>query len=467
MRRTSIAALGVALVLIVASPGCKSFDGDKVRAEHAREYRKALAEKTAETIPLATTLGLEDCIRLALENNLRVRSAAIQARVATLERKIAFANFLPHLDLGYMHYEFDPAISIELPDADPMTIEKVRSLTWQANVSIFNPATWFLYMMHRRGAEIAGLVTDYTKQMTVLQVTADYFQCLSLAEAEKALDSELAAAVELEKKLRDLSDEGLIQRWQADQAKVMVQARQIERERTRRRLRQVKANLLATLGLSPLADVALRAETPLEPPPGDLEDLVLEALLCHPQLRIADRNVEIQKEQVKIALADFLPKLFGFVYRPEAVDDFGAGSIDWVYGLSGTMTIFNGFANINEYKAAKQRRAESFLQREQATLSVMLEVLRAYQTVTTAREQVALAQSALDVATERFHDAEQQWREGLTGSSELLEIAASRDRARAQAIGARFAYQVSTATLLNVMGKTKIDYEETKHDGQS
>lgn len=183
--------------------------------------------------------------------------------------------------------------------------------------------------------------------------------------------------------------------------------------------------------------------------------------------RFADRNVEIQKEQVKIALADFLPKLFGFVYRPESLDDLAGGSVDWVYGLNGAMTIFNEFANINEYKAAKERRQDSFLQRERATLSIILEVLRAHLTVITAQEQMALVAGALEVATERFNETEQQWREGLVSSSELLEAAAERDKVRAQAIGARFQHQVSTATLLNVMGKTRTDYEEPDYDGQS
>lgn len=467
MYRNSLVAAGVALMAVVMLTGCQSFDGEKVRTEHAQEYRQALAERTAETIPPGMALTLDDCIRLALQNNLSVRSAEIQSRIATLDRKIAFANFLPHLDLAYTHYEFDPTISIELPEAEPMRIERVRSLTWQANVSIFNPATWFLYTMHKRGAEIAELVTDYTRQMTALQVTVAYFQCLSLEETDRALAGELAAAVEVERKLRDLSEEGLVRPWQANQAKVLVQARQIERDRTRRNLQQAKTNLLAMLGLSPLADISLAVQTPLEPPAGDLEDLVIEALLSHPHLRIADRNVEIQKERVKIALADFLPKLFGFVYRPESLEDLAGGSVDWVYGLNGMMTIFNGFANINEYKAAKAHRQDSFLQREQATLSIILEVLRAHLTVMTAQEQVALAAGALEVATERHSETEQQWREGLVSSSELLEAAAERDRARAQAIGARFQYQVSTATLLNVMGKTRTDYEEPDYDGQS
>jgi len=461
--------VGLALVLtaVTTLTGCSSFDGEKVRAEHARDYPKALAETTAQMISPAAPLGLEDCIRIALENNLQVRSAEIQARIAKLDRKIAFANFLPQLSVSYSHYEFDPSLSIELSGEDPITIDKARSFMWQANASIFNPATWFLYSMRKRGAEIADLVTDYTRQMTVLEVTIDYYQCLSLEENEKALASELAAAVEMEKQLRNLSDEGLIRPWQADQAGIAVQARRIRRDQTRRSLTQAKANLLAALGLSPLAEITLRSETPLKPPVMRLEDLVLETLLNNRQLQISDRNVEIQKEQVKIALADFLPKLFGFVYRPESLEDFGPSVDQWIYGLSGTMTLFNGFTNVNEYKAARHRREASFLEREQATLSVILEAMRAYLTVATTDEQVALARNALNVATRRLAETEQQWHEGLVSSSDLLDVTAQRDNARAQAIAARFQHQVATATLLNIMGRTKLDYEELDHDGQS
>ena len=469
MHRTkTIYGITIAVCLAAVSlAGCSSFDGEKVRAEHARDYPQALAKMTAETISPESPLGLEDCLRIALQNSLAVRSAEIQSRIAKLDRKIAFANFLPQLSVGYSQYEFDPALSIDLSEGDPITIDSLRSFMWQANVSIFNPATWFLYSMRKRGAEIADLVTDYTRQMIVLEVTIDYYQCLSLVESEKAIESELAAATAMEKRLRSLTAEGLVRPWQADQAKVLVQAKQFDLDRTKRNLTQTKANLLAALGLSPLAEIALQAETPLEPPILSLEDLVLEALLNHPQLHIADRNIEIQKDQVKIALADFLPKLFGFVYRPESLEDFGPASNQWIYGLNGTMTLFNGFANVNEYKAARQRREASFLQREQATLSIILEVLRSYLMVAIADEQVALARSSLDVATQRSAETEQQWQEGLIDASDLLDVVAQRDKARAQTAAARFQYQVATATLLNVMGRTKLDYEESTYDGQS
>lgn len=461
-----LAGLAVATSVLVAATGCRSFDGEKVRVEHAERHPVELAEKTKEVLSANQPLDLDACIRIALENNLDVQSSQIQQRIATLDRKIAFANFLPVLDVGYMHYEFDPAIALELPEM-PLRIDKVRTVTWQANMSIFNPATWFLYAMHKRGAEIAELVTMYTRQMTVLQTTVLYFQCLSLEEMGQALDSELEAALETEQQLRSLHEEGLVRAWQADQAKVLVQARRLERRRTQRDLQRAKADLLAAMGLSPTAKIVLASQTPLEAPSGALEDLVAEALLGHPNMQIADRNIEIEEERVKIAVSNFLPQVFGFATYPDSIDDFIETSGQWIYGLSATMTLFNGFANVNEYKAARARREESFLQREQASLAVILEVVRADLMLETAAEQTALAQSAYDVAVKRVAEAEQKWREGLIDASEMLDLAAQRDRARVQAVAANFQHQVGIATLLNVMGKTQIDIEEPEHDGTS
>lgn len=463
--RTTICLALLALAAVMIG-GCKSFDGDKVRREHAESYRQSLAETTEQTLAEKGPLGLEDCIRIALINSLQTRSAEIEQRIAKLERKIAFANFLPAVTVDYTHYQFDPEIALELSDTT-LTIDRVRAFTWQANMSIFNPATWFLYSMHKRGEEIAELVTDYTKQMTALQVTVLYFQCLSLEELDKALESQLAAATQMEKELESFGQEGLIQSWQVDQAKVLVKTRRIERDRTQRNLRETKAELLAAMGLSPLAEIELAAQRPLKAPSGELEDLIVEAMLSHPNLSIADRSVEIDRDQVKIALTNFLPKLFGFVTFPQSLEDFVETSDQWMYGLSGTMTLFNGFANVNEYRAARERRKKSFLAREQTSLTVMLEVMRAHLMLETVEEQASLALDAYEVTAKRLTEAEEKYAEGLIRSSELLDLRAERDKARAQAINARFQYQVSTATLLNVMGKTKIDYEEPQDDGES
>jgi outer membrane protein TolC len=461
MTKNAKVGFSLALLTVVALAGCKSFDGKKVRRDHAESYRQELAQKTAETLEAGEPLTLDDCIRIALENSLEVKSAEIEARISKLSRKTAFANFLPTVNLNYQYSHFDPQIVMDLGGFQaPRSDKRLREVSWDIQMSIFNPTTWFLYSMHKRGAEIADIVSEYTKQLTVLQVTAGFFHCLSLAEYERALDSQVTAAETLQKELAAFRDEGLASAWQADQAGVLLLARQIQRDRTRRAQTQAQADLLTTMGLSPLAELSLRADASVEPVTGSLEELVSEALLCHPNLRISDRAVAIEQQAVKVAFASFLPVLQGFATRMDSSDSFLKYSNYWVAGVAGTMSVFNGFANINEYKAAKERRAEAFLQREQASLALMLEVIKAHLNLQTAAQERALAQQNLKVVAAQLGEAQQRWGEGLVNASERLNLLAQRDNAHMQAINAGYQYQVSTATLWNVIGKTKIDFEE-------
>ncbi|MEN6424708.1 MAG: TolC family protein [Phycisphaerales bacterium] len=456
------------LLTILLVVGCRSYDGDKIRREHAEEYPQALQIRTEEILSQRGSLGLEDCIRIALANSLQVKSSEIQRRIARLERKTAFANFLPTVDLNYQYTAFDPQLVRSISGFEAaMSDKRVREVTWQIQTSIFNPATWFLYSMHSRGKEIADLVTEYTRQMTVVQITACYFYCLSLDEYERALDSQIKAATALQEEVAAFYKEGLVTEWQARQVAVMTQARQIELRRTIRTHEQAKAELLTAMGLSPMADITLRPETPLEPAEGSLATLIAEALLHHPQLQISDRKVAIEEEKVKMAVSSFLPVFVGFASRMDSSDSFLKYSNYWTGGLAGTLSIFDGFANVNEYKAAKERRKDSYLEREQATMTIILEVIRAHLALETVKEEVTLAQSTLDVAAKQSTETQQKWREGLVSYSDMADVLAAADKARMQSIIARFQYQVSTATLLNAMGQTKTDYEETRHDGQS
>lgn len=468
MTKNAKVGLSLALLATVALTGCKSFDGRKVRRDHAESYQQELAQKTAETLETGEPLTLDDCIRIALDNSLEVKSAEITGRIARLGRKTAFANFLPTVNLNYQYTHFDPQIVRSIGGFEAATSDKrLREVSWDIQMSIFNPATWFLYSMHSRGAEIADIVTEYTKQLTVLQVTAGYFHCLSLAEYERALDSQIKAAEAVQKELEAFRTEGLVSAWQAEQAGVLLLARQIERDRTGRARAQAQADLLTTMGLSPLAELSLHAEASVEPVTGSLEELVAEALLCHPQLRISDRTVAIEQQAVKVAFAGFLPVLQGFATRMDSSDSFLKYSNYWAAGVAGTLSVFNGFANINEYKAARARREEVFLEREQASLALMLQVIKAHLNLQTAAQERAWAQQNLKVASAKLAEARQQWHEGLINASVLLDLLAQRDNAHVQAITAGYQYQVSTATLWNVMGKTKIDFEESQHDDQS
>lgn len=463
--RMSICASAVVVVILA---GCSNFDGQKVRREDAGNYRQLLEKRTEEVLSGKESLNLQDCIDAALENNLDIRVAEVQQRVAQLGRKVSFAQFLPQVNLNYNYTRWDPQPEIVTGSgSQPMHDERIRDISLNIQMSVFNPSTWFMYAMHKRGEEIAEIAADYTRQMIVLQVTTYYYYCLGLEEVGKVLESRIRAAEELAEQLQDYQAEGLVFAWQSDQARVNLESQKLQRKRIRQLLDQTEGQLLMAMGLSPLGSIQLSPSPPTMPPQGELEDFIAEALLNHPRLRIADREIAIEKEKVKLALAGFMPSLTGFAGRVNTTDAFQKYSSYWMMGLSGVLTVFNGFANINEYDAAKENVKKAALQREQTTLALMLEVFRAYQNLQLARDSIVMVEYNNKAAGAHYDQVYQQWQEGLVDASGLLSVLAEKDLAQMAKINSQFQAQVALATLVNVIGQTEIDYEEAQHDGQS
>jgi outer membrane protein TolC len=449
------------LWLCLSLAGCNSFNGQKIRREHAETYPRQLAEKTETVLADHKKLNLYDCIQIALENNLSVKSAEIQQRIAKLDKKVSFANFLPQVTLEYQKTWWDPQPQIKFGGTGISMHDKdVREITWNIQMSIFNPATWFMYSMHTRGYEIAELVTDFTRQAIALQTTAQYFQCISLANILEAIESQVSAAEAVEKELSAYRDEGLVADWQANQGRAFVLARRTELNQVRKSLRQAKAELLVSMGLDPLRDIELELQMPLEAPEGSLDELITDALLQHPNLAIADRQIEIEKEKVKLAISDFLPRLMGFAGRVDTSDSHQVFTDYWLGGLNAAVTVFNGFANLDRYEAAKERRKDVFIKREQATLTLMLQVIRASDQVQTAKEQVKLAESLNNIATEHLAEVKEKYQQGLVQTSDMLAMIAEADEAKINHLQAQLQYQMSIAVLINVMGKTQINFED-------
>ena len=458
--------LYLALLLMIVQAGCAIFPKG-IRERHAEAYQRDLIELTQQELLEDQGVSLEDCIRIALRNNLQGQTAEIRARVKKLERRIAFSHFLPKLELtgNYTAWDHQPKIKVNEGVYHAMHDTQISKYALEAQMPIFAPATWYLYAMHKRGEEVAGLLLEYTRQMITLQVTALYYQCLALQETKNALKSRVSAAEALQDQMIAYNQEGMVSEWQAKQVEALVLARRMELNHTMRSIRQAKADLLGAMGLSPLADIRLLKETPLQAPNGTLEDLVLQALLHNPQMHISDRAVEIQKNQAGIAITNFLPNLVGFAGFTHTSDSFVFDPDYWMSGLSGVLTVFNGFANINEYKAAREREREAIVQREEACLAVMLQVIKARLNCEDAQEALALAEKSQAVAEGRLAEIEVQWQEGMVEPSERLSAIAEFEAAETDVTNARFQEQVSIATLWNVLGKN--DEDRYKNENQT
>ncbi|MBN1973537.1 MAG: TolC family protein [Sedimentisphaerales bacterium] len=445
--------------------GCSSYNSEEIRQKHAENYPLQLAQKTREILDGNEPLNLDDCIRISMDNSLAIKENEIKQRLALLEKKVSFANFLPAVSLNYDKKWFDPQPMIQFGSTGiPMQDKDVREITWNIQLSIFNPATWCMYALHTHGYEISKLVTEYTRQSIALQITAQYFQCLSLEKMLIVTESQLNAAKAVQRELKALGVEGIANDWKVEQANSLVLTRQTELQRTKNSHKQAKAELMANMGLNPLEDVSLETQLNLEVPEGSLEDLITEALLNHPSMSISDREAAVEKEKIRAAVTAFIPNLYGYAARIDTSDSHQVFTNYWLGGISAAITLFDGLANVNYYKAAKELRQASLLRRDQAAITLMIQVIRASDQVQTAKDLVELTEQIEKTSAIHLAEIKKQYEQGLIQTSDMLMMTAEAQNAEVQSLQARFQYQTCIAMLNNVMGHTKTKFEDSNND---
>ena len=448
----SAAVVGIASVLLAS--GCTRFDPATARREHTASFSSNLAAIASST--LVKPLSLDDCVRIAMSNNYAARKADLDRELYRIGKNVAFTAFLPNVaaSAGYNSYAKE----------QPQQHEKqFGSASLDVGMPVFMPSTWFLYAAARHGYASAGVAARYVRQGIVLQTTVDYFNVLVQQETISALESQLDAARLTAARVSGLADEGLVAKWEGDQARFAAELRETERNRARRQLAVLRGNLLQGLGLPPHAPLVLSGETGEKPmPEGSVEDLVLKALEIHPELALADRQIVIQDHQVRQAFCNFLPTISLFSSGSWTGNDLAAHAENWVSGFQGVWTLFDGLANVARYKAAKVEREQKRLERENTFLSVMVGVVAAEAAARDAAESARVRQRAYDVAAAKWADYDAKAREGLLPLSDALDARAAMDLAQVAMVRSRYEERIAIANLELAMGLTLVPEQQAE-----
>jgi outer membrane protein TolC len=446
--------LGLLVAIIVASifAGC-SKDFIQVRKQHTEDFRESIAKKSSDITSLKAHFDLDDCIRIALENSLEIKIADLNGRLAGMDKNIAFSRFLPYINVQFTHIEND---NLQMRNAFgsyiAMSDKDVTQTVISGQLSILDPETWFIYMAYRRGEDIERLIAKRVRQAIRLQVTALYLACLSQESSIRAIESSLAQASALQKEIEALYREGLVLKSDLEESNVFLSAQQNNLSDYKRLLIQTKAELMEAMGLSPLSNITLARTPSFSVQQEELSGQVLTALINRPELEVSDRTVEVRKDALMIALAAFIPKISIFSDMTNNQDSYLLYEDIWSYGVSGILTIFDGFKNILEYKAAAKEREKAMLEREQACLKIILEVIKARHLLDQAIEQRDLMSLESKAALTALKETEALWREGLVTSSEKLKVINRNETAVANLSLAEYRYQVAAATMQDVMG---------------
>jgi outer membrane protein len=415
------------------------------------------------------TLTLSSAVDQALKNNPLIRITLSGREIADAQLREARAGWFPLLQFSETFTRGNNPVFVfgsllEQSRFGPQNFQ-ISALNNPEPLSNFRTAivlrqglfdqlqTYTRVTQGRLGQKQADLQKTVVEQQVRFEVIHAYYGVL-VAHAKKDVADEAVKMAESDmKRIRDRFQHGLV--VQSDLLAGEVQLGEFRQQ-------QIDSKGDVTIAYAALNTVmGLPVDTP-QSVAGELvdkrfeiaekEELLRLALLNRPDYVRAGYAILSNKEGVRGAKREYLPRLDFMATYGESGKDLSSGSSD--YTISANLT-FNLFDPGRNARISKARAAESMVTAEQRHLAnqIRLEVVRAYQQYISARERLVVAREVIDQATETHRIVQNRYREGLTTITEVLRAETALVRARLNLVAARYDHYVSYAQVLLSVGK--------------
>ena len=411
-------------------------------------------------------INLPAVIELGLCRNPQTAASYLAYESAKYSKNAGYANYLPSvnastsLSSNYHNSEWD-------------------SLSWGgASLS----ASYLIFDFGKRLSDQKQLIYawqaagfDYNEnvQNYIYSLIGSYYSLLNADADVKSAEKLLSVA----KTARDMATKkfqaGSVAKADVLKADTTLASRELDLERTKNNREIAKGKLLAQLSFS--ADDELKiADLPAEiGTPGDtksLDELFELAQKQRPDLLRATANKDSAWHRRNSAFLKNLPSISASG-RVSWQDDSSQsqGNFGASIGISASMPIFAGFANMYGIKSAQANYERAIENERNINDNASLDVFTAYQNYKTAQKVLTQTQTLLASATESERVTSGMYKVGRatmldwqTAQSELLDAQKQHNAARYDLFTKRAAVALSIGDIQAEIGKEENNGKESK-----
>jgi outer membrane protein TolC len=422
---------------------------------------QVLPEESSEPVIDSTSLDLDKCVEIALENNHQLKVSKYAVDIAEAQHKQATSAFWPELMLQSRFTQLDedpnfvipgqsysynvtvpplapmmppitangsvdvPGMDVKLMDKRTLTTSlalvwplytggKIRSIAKQAEAGIDAA---------REEARRSDLQVVYdVKRMYYGDVLATKLHGIGKETLER-MEVTLDLTEELYKK-----SSGTVKKTDYLRNKVMVESiRSVVALLDRNRL-LARAALINTMGLNWDNEIVLsEIAIPYDPFDVDMRSLVVNAYTFNPDWAKIDAGLRAREEQVREAKSDYFPKI-GFEGRLTRIDnnyDYGLitdeNKNSWSVGLGMELPLFRGFRTKNKVREARVRLEQIKEQKILLREGIALQIKDIFYRMVMAQEQQKASGSAVNAAVENRDLNIRAYRDELVETQDVIE----------------------------------------------
>lgn len=376
--------------------------------------------------------SLEDCITYALENNITVKDAEINTKLAEVAYDRVKSSRLPDL-FGSASQGFTNGNSI-----DPITSAYVTEQIHSTNVGLNSAVTLFQgnqinnqIKQNKLFLEQSIFQEEVEKNNIVLNILETYLQILYNKENITIAENNLAASEKEVLRAKARLDAGEIALTGYTEAQSQAATNKYNIITARNNYQQNIIDLKQLLELPPTLELRIKTideEMDLINLEKEKLEIYYRALGYLPEIKASEINIAANKKELDLAKGNYLPSLaligsLGTGYssiRDLTYSDQFEVNFNQRISLSLSIPIFNR----NQTKAAVKTAALNIEKAEIENQNIEKEIYRkvetAYQNALSAQEQVIAAEASRIAAEESYRLAQKKYELGGLSTTDLV-----------------------------------------------
>lgn len=414
-------------------------------------------------------LTVEQCVRIALDNNHNVAIARNNIGSAQAATKRAWAGILPNVSAN-LYWDRLTQGPTEQLTLNERTGEIISSQTESQSFVSYSMGlnaqqTMFSWGTIKNIAQARADVSAarYSSKAAEHDIAYDVkFQFYNLVKAEKLLEvSEKSHERSLDQleRAESLFELGSVAKSDVLKARVDVAQSQLDLITARNLVELEKTRLAKIMGLGADQDIEVRADLTVDEQAIPAEDLYTEALEQRPEIRAADDRVRAARAGLSSAKAGYYPRLFSSFSWRWRDDEFpnSTGDLDkrytWDIAMGFQFPIFDGMLTQGNIGAARTSLRNSEQEYADLELAVSLDVKEATIALQEGVQRIKVSEEQLASAEESYKLAEEQYQVGLGTILELTEAGVELTTAESQHVEAITLYKVAQALLDRARGE--------------
>ncbi len=405
-------------------------------------------------------LTLQESVRIALKQNLDIKSSEQKIMQKQWEEKDARTEFFPSITGSFAYTKLDRTPSISVPGM-PMKIEMNKTDIYNMQITITQPiftggALSSQYKLKKEELKITEGEKRITDEGVCMDVVHTYFLILKASNLFSAAEILVNQRQTHLSNVKKLFDAGLATKADILKTEVALADAKQKLIETENNLNLAKQQFKTILSLPLDREINLQDILTFQNKEKKLQEWKDIALKNREELNQIERTLTGLSLAKDITRSRYYPQV-AFILNWKDEKGTATGLNDWYQTLSGLITvnidIWNWHSTRNKMNAIDSQISQIETQKQKLTNLILLEVDSAYLNLSSAENRIHVMEKAVEDAQENLRVTETLKREGMATTTDVIDAQTYLFQARSIYYQALYDYQIAHYQLLKASGR--------------